>query len=52
MKVEPEPSSWMERDKAFIWDYPYVEKRIMEMMKRGESIAKIIRELLKYVEEG
>ena len=40
-----------ERSKAFVRDYPYLEKKMIEMLKEGKSAIEIREELLKYVGE-
>ena len=51
MQNKPKSEAKTERSKAFIRDYPHLEKRMIEMLKEGKSSTEVIEELLKYVGE-
>lgn len=51
MQNKPKSKEKTERSKAFIRDYPYLEKKMIEMLKEGKSAIQIREEMLKYVGE-
>ena len=51
MQNNPKSEEKAERSKAFVQDYSYLEKRIIEMLKEDKSRIEVREELLKYVGE-
>lgn len=49
--MKDKPISKEKTEKAFVLDYSYLEKRMIEILKEGRSATEIREELLKYVEE-
>lgn len=51
MQDNPKSEEKNEKTKAFVRDYSYLEKQVIEMLKEDKSRIEVREELLKYVEE-